>query len=285
MKLFKILFPCRFGEKECKDSVFGCKCGKTGKIEIPEAPKPVSVEDQAAANIRAQTENIPRAAQLQYDVLNNPDYGLQATTKLQEDVRKALFPEETKVREQLVSNTFDQLLSPKGITSDQQIAQDAIRERAITALQEALRTRANLGGNLYGGRSQASEASDVGNLINTFAVQDIDRDERSRLNSQNLGISILQALYPQSSIQNPQFINPVASADTQFSGAINENAAFAQNDLERALAQFQSEQSQFSNLMNKNFAESYASSAGSSLGKTTTGGRSIKAGPFEIGGS
>lgn len=189
-----------------------------------EAPKPEPIDPvaQARANVQAQVEAIPQAAQLQYNVLQNPEYGLLPTTQLSEDVRKQVFPNEQAVREQLVQNVLGQLSSPTGLTSEQEAAVTSRRDQAQKELQDALRTRANLGGGLFGGRSQLTEQRAVQDLQNQFVEEDIARQERNRLNNAQLALAISQILFPNVGLQQPQFINPVVDPSTQFSGAVTQ---------------------------------------------------------------
>ncbi len=190
-----------------------------------EPPKPISPEESARANVNAQLESIPRAAQLNYDVLTNPIYGAQATTQLYENIRRNLYPQETNIREQLVGNVLQSLQSPVGATPEQLALQGQARQRAQGELQEAIRTRQNLGGNLYGGRSITQEGRLVGELQQGFAESDINRDTIARQQAIQNSMPILQMLYPQVQITNPQYINPVASADTTYGNLTNQRNA------------------------------------------------------------
>ena len=177
---------------------------------------------QAKANLEAQIATLPGAAQTYYNIQANPQYGLGATTQLQEDVRQKVFPGEQAVRGQTQQNILQALQSPIGATPQQIEAQNKIRQEAIDMLQQSVRSRANLGGNLFSGGAQRQENRAVTDLTNQFAVEDISRDETSRLNAINAAMPYLQLLFPGSQITQPQFINPVASADTQFGGAVSQ---------------------------------------------------------------
>jgi hypothetical protein len=228
MKFIKKLHRCRFNDPIClsRPRLFGCICGKGGD-SAPEVQK-ADPAAEARANVQAQLESIPKAAQLQYNVLTDPTYGLTPTTQAYENTRQSIYPEETKVRNQLVQNILNELMSPSGLTPEQQAAQTALREKGVSDLQESMRTRQNLGGTLYGGRSARAEAENVGNLQNQFVNQDIAREEARKLNNSQLALSILQMLYPNSGIQSPSYINPVVSADNQFSTVQNANNTQAQ---------------------------------------------------------
>jgi hypothetical protein len=204
----------------------------------PPEVQQVDPTKQAQAQVDAQLSAIPQAAQLNYDVLTNPTYGITPTTQAYENARLSVYPEETKVRNQLVQNTLNQLQSPTGITPEQQAAIDARRKLAQNETTEALRTRANLGGGLFGGRAQNTEQRAVQELQNQFVEEDVTREERSRLNSQQLATTILQMLYPNSGVQTPNYVNPVADANTAYSATSNANITNANN----AMAQYQADQ-------------------------------------------
>ena len=96
------------------------------------------------------------------------------------------------------------------------------RGLAQTNLVQALRDRANLGGNLYGGRSALDEGQQVADLQNQFAEEDIQREERAKLNSIQAAIPYLQLLFPDVNISSPQFSSPVQGADTYAGGLISQ---------------------------------------------------------------
>lgn len=187
------------------------------KSSAPPAAPVKSAEEIAREQVNAQVESIPRAAQLNFDVASNPNYGVQAQTQLAENVRQNVFPNEQAVRSQLVQNILANLISPQGISPDQQSALDSRRGQATSELQRSMRERANLGGGLYGGRSAQSEARSVGELQQNFAIEDIDRQERSRLNAIQSALPVLQLLFPDVGLVNPSFINPVASPEATMS--------------------------------------------------------------------
>lgn len=245
------------------------------------APKPINPTEQANANVAAQMAAIPKAAQLQFDVAQNPNYGLLAQTNLAENVRQQAFPEEQRIREQTLANVFQQLLSPTGVTEQQQGAQDAIRGRQSDALSRNIQTSANVGGTLYGGRSRQREDRAQTELQQGFASEDIDRDTQSRLNALNAALPILQLLFPQSQLVSPQYINPVASANTQYGGAVTQGGQGMQAQMSNqnaALQQQQMQSQQQSALFN-----ALGSAAGMALAPMT-GGASLLGSLGSIGG-
>lgn len=192
------------------------------------SPAPVSAQQTAEDQLRAQIATLPGAAQTYYNIESNPDYGAKARTQLYESIRQELYPEETNVRNQLVQNVLSSLTSPTGITPEQQAAITARRQDAQNELIKAIRERANLGGKLYGGQSMTREAKAVADLQNQFAEQDINREYTARLNAIQSAMPLLQLLYPDMQLMNPQFINPVASGDTVYSGAVSQANTNAQ---------------------------------------------------------
>ena len=200
---------------------------KETEVRQVEAPKQISPLDTARQTLQAQMESIPQAAQLNFDVLSNPNYGLQAQTQLQEDTRRNVFSGESDVRDQLIKNILSQLISPTGITPEQQMAVDTRRGQAQSELVKALRDRANLGGGLFGGRSARAEAQSVADLQNQFATEDISMQERNRLNTIQAALPLLQTLFPQAGIVNPSFIDPTPSGGSVFGAANNMELARA----------------------------------------------------------
>jgi len=224
------------------DVLYSMRGGGGGDSDEPAAQR-IDPAAEARANVAAQVESIPRAAQLQYDVLTNPEYGITPTTQAYESARGTVFPEQTNVRNQLVQNILQQLTSPTGYTPEQQQALDTRRGEAVTEAERSQRTRANLGGNLYGGRAQAAEQRDINQLQNQFATEDIEFQERQRLNTSQLALSIMQSLMGQQ-IQQPQYINPVVGANQQFSGAVGQRG----QDIDYQIAQQQAQAAQQSAL-------------------------------------
>jgi len=205
-----------------KGSGVGYSCRGGGGDDAPTTAK-VDPAEQARANLQAQQEALPGAAKVQFDILSNPEFGLMAQSQLSEDVRRGVFGQESAVRDQLLQNVLANLVSPTGITQGQQQAIDTRRGESRGELTEALRTRANLGGGLFGGRAAGKEAEELAGLENLFAEEDIAREERARLNAIQAALPALQTLFPQAGLSTPQFINPVVGANTQYQGAVNQS--------------------------------------------------------------
>lgn len=234
------------------------------KSEPAPAAPVISPEAQAEALVNAQIAQAPRAAQAQYDILSNPNYGVQATTQLYENTRQNVFPQETQVRNQLALNILQQLMSPTGITGDQQSAINARRGESQSQLQTALRERSNLGGGLYGGRSMQEEGRLVGELQNAFAEEDIGRQERARLNAIQSALPLLQMLYPNVGITNPNYVNPVQSADTYSSSLTSQRGQDIQQQIASMNAEAQRQAAQ--SAMYGNLFSGVGSAAGGYFG-------------------
>ena len=183
-----------------------------GSKSKPEAPR-VTAQQTAGEVLAAQRATDLPAQQLAFQRMSDPESGIGAFTQLQEDVRQQVFGGEQAVREALQQQILQSLQSPTGLTPQQQAAQDAVRVRGITGAQRAQRTRANLGGNLFGGRAQAAEQGDINNLINQYMTEDIARQDQQRqeavLNAQQL----IQMLFPDIGIGATPFTSPVPGAN------------------------------------------------------------------------
>src|SRR3990167_4645280 len=200
-----------------------------GGKSSPEPPERIDPVKESQAQVDALVNSIPRTAQLGYEVLTNPQYGLTPTTRAYQQTRESVFPNESAVVNQLVQNVLRQLQSPTGITQEQQTAVDANRELAVSNTQRDLRNRANVGGNLYGGRSQYAEQQGTQQLRNQFSEQDIARQETSRLNNAQLALQIAQILFPGATLQPPQFINPVVNPNVQYQSNVWQRSQDIQN--------------------------------------------------------
>ena len=195
-----------------------------------EDPKPVAnPTDQADSIYQAKLKYDPLAAQQSYDMLANPNSGLLPTTQLFENVRQQVFPQESQVRNQLAMNILQNLVSPTGISPDQQAGITARRGEAQNNLVDAYRTRANLGGGLFGGRAAQEETRAVGELQNQFAEEDIQREERTRLNAIQAAMPFLQILYPEVGLSSPQFQSAVQSPDSYNSSLVTQRGQDLQN--------------------------------------------------------
>lgn len=161
----------------------------------------------------------PGAAQLQTDIQTQQMPQLQA-------LQQQLFPQQTQVLEaaagralagqqdpqlaqlqQLgLGQTVSQLQQPQsqllqaltqqaqagltdtGLSPEQQAAIDAIRGKQITQVERQARGRAQLGGQLFGGRAEQLEQRAVGELGQAFAAEDVNRLLQQRQQAQQFGL-------------------------------------------------------------------------------------------------
>lgn len=238
MRLFRRFFICRFSEEKCQTNKLGCRCGK-GSVSAP-APPPAPTPGETAAGVaQAHLDYDPKLAQQSYDILTNPDYGVNPTTAAFNQARRQNFQGESAVQDQLLQNVLAQLQSPTGYTPEQQTALDARRGQAQQELVKSMRNRANLGGGLFGGRAAAAESRDVSNLQNQFASEDIGNQERARLNAFQAALPALQILFPEVGINAPQFQSAAPSGDAAYSGALQargQDISLAQSNAANAAA-------------------------------------------------
>jgi hypothetical protein len=197
--------------------------GKTSQ-----APEKINVANEAEQQYQARAQYDPLMAQQAFQIAADPKYGMMPFTQLQETTRRDVMPNETQARDQAVQNILASLISPTGATPAQEQSKLAIRNKAQDNLQEAMRGRQNLSGNLFGGRSAAAEASSVGDLQNQFATEDVESERVARLNAIQSLIPFLQILYPGINISSPQYTSAVASPDTTYQGAVSQSNLAAQ---------------------------------------------------------
>ena len=200
-----------------------------GKKSSPE-PDKVSPSQSSGELLDARTRDDPKLARVQTGITQE---NVEPLTKAFLDARTNLFQPEEAVRQQLLQNTLQQLISPTGITAEQQQAQDALRGKALDAAAERQQTRANLGGGLFGGRSAQAEQEDLNNLQFGFTESDINREERTRQNALQNALQSLQLLFPQVGLQGPTLQTTAPGGDTAFTGAINQNQFQAKLELQQ----------------------------------------------------
>uniref|UniRef100_A0A6M3L8Z3 Uncharacterized protein n=1 Tax=viral metagenome TaxID=1070528 RepID=A0A6M3L8Z3_9ZZZZ len=195
-------------------------CGGKTVIEAPAAPAPaapVPTAGETAEDIyKAKLKYDPLMNEAAYNIQAGPQ-GMQQWTQLAENVRQAVFPQEQGVREALGTNILQQLLSPTGISPEQQAAQEAIRSREMNRLSQGVRERANLGGTLFSGGAQQQERLARQELGQAYSTEDISREATQRQNALLAAYPYLQLLFPNSGIQAPAFQSAVPSAESQLS--------------------------------------------------------------------
>jgi hypothetical protein len=151
-------------------------------------PKVAEMEQQLAQQYYPQQAELQAALYQQY---------APQIAQTQQDLRQQVMPEQSKLIEAMTQQALQRVQSPYGYTPDEEEALQGIRERQVGGLQEQLRTRANLGGGLYGGRAQATEQQAVTELEQAFAQQDINRKLQGGQQALQWGVPLAQMLYPQ----------------------------------------------------------------------------------------
>ena len=205
------------------------------KTQIQPASAAPTAQQSAQDVLEAQLATNPRAAQQSFEINTNPQYGIQPFTQYLEDTRRSVLPQESAVRDQLVQNILANLISPTGISADQQSAIDFRRGQSQDEITRALRTRANLGGGLYGGRAGLTEQNAVRDLQAGFAQEDIIMQERTRNNAIQSALPLLSILYPEIGITAPQFESPAPSGNN----ALSVSSASRGQDINQAIAEAQ----------------------------------------------
>lgn len=137
-----------------------------------------------------QTQQAPQLAQSQYDI--QAQYGPQYR-----QLYESLFPSQTQGLETLAQQANQRLLSPYSLTPEQLSAQDAIRQRQRDDLSKSVRSRANVGGTLYGGNAIEQERLAQTDLSNQYALSDIGLQQQNRDQTLRELIAAGQVVFPQ----------------------------------------------------------------------------------------
>lgn len=144
----------------------------------------------AAQNVQLQGQYGPQLAQQQYDIA--AQFG---------PLYRALIEQQFPQIGQLAGQVSQQMASPMSLTPEQQAGQDAIRQRALEASARGERTRANLGGTLYGGNAALSESRARNELLQGFASEDIGRQQQQRQQTMSELATLFQLAFP--NVQQP----------------------------------------------------------------------------------
>jgi len=181
------------------------------KTEIQQAPTtPAPDPGQSAADLyQARLQYDPKVAEMEQGLAEQyypQQAALQAAlykqyapqmANIQEQLRQQFSPTQAALTEQLAQQGQQRLASPFGYTPQEQAALDANRLRQQQELSEQLRTRANLGGGLFGGRAQATEQQALTELGQAFTEQDIARRQQGAQTALQYAMPSIQQLYPQ----------------------------------------------------------------------------------------
>lgn len=200
--------------------------GKSATIQqAPTTPAP-SAGESAADLMQTQLQYNPQLYQQYADMYGQyapqvagTDMGIQQQfAPQQQALQQQMFPQQTQLVEAMAGQALGMMGSQDFQTPEQSAAIEAIRGRETGRLQQSLRERANLGGNLYGGRAAGTEERAVSELGQQFAAQDVDRLRQQQQMALQYASPVAQIMYPQ--IQTPQMPNytqgVTPSADTLY---------------------------------------------------------------------
>jgi len=190
------------------------------------APSPAETSEQALqAQLKYNPQLYQQYAQMygQYaPQVAGTDMGIQQQYAPQKQaLQQQMYPQQTQLVEAMARQALGQMSSQDFQTPEQAQAVEAIRGRETSRLQQSMRERANLGGNLYGGRAAGAEERAVSQMGQGFAAQDVDRLRQQQQMALAYAAPIAQMLYPQvTSPSMPNFTQPVVpSADALYNAA------------------------------------------------------------------
>jgi hypothetical protein len=151
-----------------------------------------------AQQVQLQQQYGPQLAQSEYDI--QAKYG-----PMYRALYEQLAPTQTANIETLAQQTGQRLASPYSLTPEQLQAQNTIRNREQDRLLQGIRSSANIGGTLYGGRREQRETEAASELANQYAMSDIQLQNQNRAQTLQELIASGQVFFPQ--IQQPQAPN------------------------------------------------------------------------------
>lgn len=180
----------------------GSKETQTQVIPIPTTPAPSASETSEQA-YQSQLKYNPKLYEqyaqqyAQYlPQLTGIEYQNQAQyAPLYKALQEQLNPGQTQVLPALTQQALQMLNNPYGYSESQQASVDNMRLKQQQDLSKQLRERANLGGGLYGGRTQKSEQEAQIDLSNAFAEQDINRQLQAARQALAYATPALQTMY------------------------------------------------------------------------------------------
>lgn len=170
----------------------------------------------AASDWAIQQQYMPQQAAL-YQSLYNQYMSQMAAT--QQRTQQQLYPIQSGIMESGAQDIANRLANPNYMTPGEVSAQQASRAQATADLQKYQNNQANLGGQLYGGRTQRASEQGMGNLLGSFSQQDYANRMQAGAQTQSDLTKYLQILYPQVGTQQPntsqyQYSSAVPSADS-----------------------------------------------------------------------
>ena len=194
-------------------------------IPPPQAP---SVSQTAEESLAAQLKYNPQLTEQQVQLqgqfgpqLAQQQFDLQTQfAPLYRALLESQFPQIGTLAQQ----TQQGLTSPTGLSSEQQSAQDAIRQRAFDQSERGIRQSANLGGTLFGGNRELREDRARNELAQNFATQDIDLQARQRAQTMQELLSLFQlAGFNVQQPNVPQFGQSVVPGGDNLFNALTQN--------------------------------------------------------------
>ena len=122
-KIFKSLFPCRFNEPACRNSKFGCKCGKGGSEMNVYNPTPPPAPSSADA-MQAWADTMPQVyeTQMKYAPLEAQqqlELGQQYAQPLGEvyrDAQEAMYPGISSMQDTMIGDINEGLGDEDGLS-------------------------------------------------------------------------------------------------------------------------------------------------------------------------
>ena len=206
--------------------------GETTIQQAPTTPAPSAVssaediykaqlaygQPMAQQEFNIQSQFAPQQAELYKAMYQQymPQYA-----QAQQQTQQQLYPYQSQIVEQGAQQALQRLQSPDYMTPEEQAALTGQRTEEVTALQRAMRERANLGGGLYGGRAAGAETKSISDLMQQFEIQDYQRRMQAGQAAQQALTPYMQILYPQVGTQQPQtgafqYQSAVPSADALY---------------------------------------------------------------------
>ena len=172
----------------------------------------------AASDWAIQQQYVPQQAALYQSMYNQY---MPQMAKTQQQTQQELYPYQSQIVEQGAQSALSRLQNPDYMTPQEQQALDTQRGQQVSAMQQAMRERANLGGGLYGGRAAGAEARSMQDLLGQFETSDYQRRMSAGQAAQQALTPYMQILYPQVGTQQPntsayQYQSAVPSADTLY---------------------------------------------------------------------
>lgn len=224
---------------DCQHKAWDLRCERGGgskpqPAQVIQGPPPPSVSQTAQESLQAQLQYNPQltAQALQLQQQYGPQFAQQ---QLDQNAQFApqyrqqllqLYPELSTLQSQV----GQRLQSPSGLSGEQQMAQDAIRQRAFQQSDRGIREAANVGGNLYGGRRELREDRARNELAQGFATQDIGLNQQNRSQAMQELVTLLQLSNPQ--VQQPQVPqygqSVVPGGDNLYNAMVNQQNAQTQ---------------------------------------------------------